>query len=251
MDEASVVDLPPRYVWRRLFAWIVDSLIAGLISTILLWPFLGDRSAIRLNDSNLSFTNCYEITKMAPDLHAMFPDYRLKGGSICDHYSYFVYNGQSINLSAEQDGSDTKTTIGFPVTFSGENFVSVEPIQPQSPLTLAIFIFGSAIFLTFATGTPGKRLLGLCVEPDATFPRLLKREVIRNLPLIVWEIAEFPNLFSLGTPSTAAVSLLGYFQIATLILATILAVFLWLIPLIRWRGTMPYDRVTGLVVTRA
>lgn len=188
---------------------------------------------------------------MGPDLHALFPDYRLTGGSVCDHYSYFVYNGQSMNLSAEQDGSDTKTTIGFPVTFAGDNFVSVVPIQPQSPLTLAVFIFGSAIFLTFATGTPGKRLLGLSIEPDAAFPRLLKRDVIRNLPLIVWEIAELPNLFSLGAPSTAAVSLLGYVQIATLISATILAVFLWLIPLIRWRGAMPQDRVTGLLITRA
>jgi RDD family len=244
-------DLPPRYIWRRFLATIVDLLIAGLISTILLWPFLGDRSGIRLDASNLSFTNCLAITKMGPDLAALFPDYRLTGGTVCDHYTYFVYNGQSLNLSAEQDGSDTKTTISFPVTFSGNDFVSVAPIEPQSPVSLAIFILGSATFLTFATATPGKRLLGLYVDPDAPFPRLLKREALRNLPLIVEAIAQFPDFFSLQSASPAMANAIGITQIAALITAAGLALLLWIIPLIRWRGTMPYDRATGLQVTRA
>ena len=244
-------EITPRYVWRRLFAWVVDGLIAGLISTILLWPFLGDRSTFRLDDSNVSFTNCHEITNMGADLQALFPDYLITGGTVCDHYSYFVFNGQSLNLSAQQDGSDTKTTISFPVIFSGDSFVSVAPSAPQSPFTLIIFILGSALFLTFATGTPGKRLLGLYVEPDTAFRNLLKREVIRNLPLIIWEISELPNLFALDAVSPTVGTFLNPLQIAAQILALILAVFLWLIPLIRWRGAMPYDRITGLRVTRA
>jgi hypothetical protein len=242
-------DVTPRYFWRRLFAWVIDGLIAALISTILLWPFLGDRSIIRLDQEYLYFTNCHQITEMGDDLRALYPDYRLIGGAICDHYTFFVFNGQSLNLTAEQDGSDTRINISRPITFSGENSEFVAPIEPQSPVTLAIFIFGSALFLTFATGTPGKRLLGLYVEPDAAFPRLLKRECLRNLPYILYAISNFPNFFFYETTSPATVSLISYAQLATQIAALIVAVFLWLIPLIRWRGTMPYDRATGLVVT--
>ena len=234
-----------------MFACVIDWLIAGLISTILLWPFLGDRSVIRLDAANLTFTNCNAITSLGDDVRAFFPDYRLTGGTVCSQYTYFVFNGQTLNLTAEQDGSDTKTIISSPVTFAGNKFQSVTPITPQSPVTLIIFILGSALFLVIATGTPGKRLLGLYVEPETPFRRLLKREAIRNLPFIVWEISKLPNLISLETVSPTALSLLSCAQIAVQILSLILAVILWLIPLIRWRGAMPYDRKTGLRVTRA
>ncbi|MDE3026875.1 MAG: hypothetical protein KGH84_00580 [Paracoccaceae bacterium] len=57
-DSAGFEQVPPRYFWRRVFAFVGDFLLAGLASALLIWPVvLLTHGQVRMNEAPIVGVN--------------------------------------------------------------------------------------------------------------------------------------------------------------------------------------------------
>lgn len=242
--------MPPRYFWRRFFAFIVDlfcaSLLAGGLSLLLMAMAPG---SFQISDGMLKLGRCYEIAKLPPQLIELIDGREIKKSKYCTHRPNLIFPSQNHVeievLNSKNDGGRVThlTRYEFKVDDSGRIIAALEI---DEVIGYFVLLIGSALFLQKDKATPGKRLLKLQVVGKGC---AICREARRIGPLLV--VGVFGAIFSAYSLNlTQAISIPWPFIVAAALPVLAFFVFYYLVPLIRWRGAMPYDRATGFQVKK-
>ena len=119
-------------------------------------------------------------------------------------------------------------------------------IEIDSVIRDFILLLGSAFLLLRGRRSPGKWLLGLQIAGQGC---AICREVRRIGPLLLSSVCI--TIFSAWTmtlPAPIPVPSIWFFGLAGFVF--LFALVYYVLPLLRWRGAMPYDKATGFEVTR-
>jgi hypothetical protein len=239
--------MEPRFLVRRAAAFILDLGLAWLLAMALIWPLLGHRDGIRLNEVGLVQKACQQANQVPQVLHDMVAPKVLNGVVICRSFVWGIDNGLSAQLIYDGKataGATTARSLIVPVDTAG---LPVNPWQPQLALGLGLLVLGSAGFLVLFGSTPGKWLFGLRVVGEGGFWHALARETQRFWPLGL--IALLTSGFLLGERAVATALAAGpILPLTALAAGFLLWHYLW--PLLRWSGAMPWDLHTRLLLTR-
>ena len=175
---------------------------------------------------------------------------------------FFTIEGSRIgSLSVELTEGELPFTSTKTIFFAAPVNQYGTPIAPidYSDLLFPTFsVFGLAYLLLTKNGqTPGKRLLGLQLvklpgKPSPTYQDYVKRETLHFIPF-TFNAALFLFgwlLYLSGVATLRQAFSIGWDDI-TVAAFSLLAILGWyILPLIRWRGQMIYDRLTGFQVIR-
>lgn len=238
---------PPRYFWRRVGATLIDMLLATIVSLLILLPFLGNTDHVRLDESGFYRKFCVNVTSIPPEAFAVIAPEQPAAAVACKTSVFGINNGMTMQLiyGVSRSGSMTfQRNANFAIDAAGK---PVTPLTPQSLLMAALLIGVGGFLLRRRGQSPGKRLLGLRVIAAETHP--FRREALKYLLLILngmvllvtWALG--PTLL----PRMAALSG-ATIGIGAVLFALACAAY-YLLPLLRWRGAMPWDRMVGSFVT--
>jgi len=250
---------PPRYFWRRAVAFLVDYCLAGLVALVLLLPFLGNTDRIRLGGGFIKMFMCRSVDTIAPDIAALIAPKRPDAAQVCDMWFNGVYDGRTLTVVydlVQTDHSTSSRSLSLPVSKDGE---LVDPVLPGPPLSVAILWIGAGLMIARFAFSPGKRLFGLRVVPaegseagSISRGRAIAREGLKLAPYLLMVFAgSIVTLGDIRTQAAFTVRMLDHWVwlAAAATLVGLLFILPYLVPLIRWRGAMFYDRRLGLIVT--
>lgn len=239
----------PRYFWRRVGAVAVDFVLATVVSTVLLWPFLGNPDQLRLDPIGVSASTCFTITSAPDSLLAIVAPKPIDAGFVCENTVNGRDNGKTATLIydvTKTENTSSQRSVSVPVDTNGN---PVAPMMPQSLINQALLIVVGGILLRRFGRTPGKRLFGLKVVGLTTSPGPV-RELLKNIPGVIMALG-FLSIWVFGPSSYAAIAHVPMLQFLLGILAFVaLAFWFYVLPVLRWRGATRYDRMLGLTVQR-
>jgi hypothetical protein len=239
---------PPRYFWRRTFATFADVLLASLLSALILLPFLGNTDQIRLDQSLVFVNRCQPVTNITQEAADLIAPEKPTAAIACKSSVLGIDNGLTLQLIygvTQTENTHSQRTISVPIDNNGKPII---PMMPQSFIETILLVAVGGWLLRSGRQTPGKRLLGLRVENAHAHPFL--REAMKyiysiftaSFMLLSWVWGD-ALLQSLGT--TSLTTLIG-----VAVLFGIAAFAYYLLPILRWRGAMPWDRYCGSTVQR-
>ena len=241
-----------RLFWRRLFAFSVDYLLVYGLTLLVLLPFLNPAEGkLRLANAPLSFTQCHPLTTLPQVYHDLIAPAPIDSATACKKRPFGLDNGLTVtliyNLVETQTNNVTTrsySSLSVAATEAGTPFI---PVQPQSALIWITLIVASASFLTKGQPSPGKRLLGLQIAGQGC---PMCREARRLGPCLLLGMTSL--LVPLFLQVEDLTTLSGNLSLIILIAVPLLLFlfFYYLLPLLRWRGAMPWDRATGFHVAR-
>lgn len=233
---------PPRLVWRRSLAFLVDYLFASLLALALLWPFVGNPDRLRLGGIIYS-QQCAPLTSITEEAAAVIAPDTPAAALVCQRSVLGRDNGLTLSLLyavVKTENTESSRNVSFPIDGEGK---PVQPLQPQDLLVVLILILGGGLFLKRFRMTPGKCLLGLRIAPGTS--SVFLREPLRLMPLLLAAVALliFLSLKPAQLNHLAQLPMTTFLAAVLLFTAGFLAYYLF--PLIRWRGVMPWDLWTG------
>jgi hypothetical protein len=254
-----------RSLRRRFFAYVVDSIAAGAVSTLLVMMLtlvVGDM--FRLSGGLINFTQC-EDTKIVLD-----PDGKPASTSgldrvqVCTNTANFFAQNRTIAITRQTSGEGWATSefVSFPVDDQNR------PVQPiyLDLVTWFVLIIGAAAFeASRLRATPGKLLFGLSVRSVSAEVSAFKATLIRNVLKNFWlfylilqyflslAMLEKNNIFQDGRVQIPA-NLWNQLTIATLFGAAFCATMIVIVIglFIPWKtaGRALYDKVADTFVVR-
>ena len=262
--------MQPRYFWRRAFAFLIDIILVSLLTSALLLPLH------KLAPNHVALLNGFLVGKQCMTMPAppkafadripagYFTDTTPIGFSLCRISAFFVaesYVGAAFTVERREGSNITKTKSLTQIT--NEKGKPINALDPSDIIVAMLAMFGFAYLLHNKRGqTPGKRIFGLQVvakSPDqpSSLKRYIARETLRNIILVgqgLLTLIGFMFLITGSNDAFLAVVAYGMDNMGVYIAVSMIffaALFLWyILPLIRWRGQMPYDRITGFEVIR-
>lgn len=262
--------MQPRFFWRRAFAFLADMTLVSLLTFALLLPLhmLAPNHVAPLK-SLFTAKQCILLPEPPKAFAETIPaGYFSDNGPIyfyqCRISAYFItesFVGAAFTVEREEGSMVTKTKRLTRITNErGEPLNALDP----SDIVIALFVmFGFAYFLRNKNGqTPGKRIFGLQVvaespEQPLSFKRYLARETLRNiffvgqglLTLIAFLSYQIGSNHAFFAAIIVVFADMGVFS--ALWIAFLATLVIWyFLPLLRWRGQMQYDRLTGFEVIR-
>jgi uncharacterized RDD family membrane protein YckC len=244
--EASSV--APRLAWRRIGAFLVDYSLAYVLTLLLLLPVLDpDQGKLRLSQGLLRFTSCNAVTTLPQAFHDLVAPKQIAEAQVCQTYPFGIRNGATVQILYDvvaQGPGRTYKHLTIATTSDGTPFI---PFAPQTTMLYLLLIIASAALLTRKRRTPGKRLFGLAVAGSGC---AMCRELRRLGPFLLVGLANLlaPFLIDMTTVPDLTNALPLLLLAGGLI--TLLFLLYYILPLIRWRGAMPWDRSTGYKVVR-
>lgn len=246
--------ITPRLFWRRAFALIIDLAIATALfvaALIALQPVFPDQIVF---DAPIGIRQCAEIEetdKLRDYARQLDPSLELPRTYIWCKESFFgvlEYQKLAVHVTtAEEEG--VKHTNGLTL-FVDENLDQFTPFDFGTLFTFAIPLF-MAMSTYWAGVTPGKKLLGLRLatpSPRPSFKQLLWREILRFAPFVFWGALQliFLILFTIFSPTEIIAWTFGLidnpFYWGLYFLVHTLSMLYYLVPMVRWRGSMLYDK---------
>ena len=240
---------PPRLFWRRAFAFLVDYLLATLLALAILWPFADTPDRLRLGGFLYTQT-CAPLTSITEEAAAVIAPDVPTAAMVCQKSVLGRDNGLTLSLLyavVKTENTSSSRNVSFPIDAQGK---PVQPWQPQGLVRTALLVVLGGALLTRYGWTPGKYLAGLRVAQGTRNAGW--REALRLLPLILFDAAALVFLRLEPENLNVLAQLPFSWFIALMLAVTALFLAYVLLPLIRWRGTMPWDRWTGRgPVTRA
>lgn len=263
MDKDS---RPKRYFWRRGAAFVVDVLLAYAWALVIL------AAANAVTGSDVYYwrgiatrTACSEAAP-SPLLAGINASLPVAAGwsrvvGLCE-VSAVGKKTQHILAVNDwiRDANITKTgSFTIPVSAAGDEFDSSLRLDPTVLVAYVLMIAWA-----WAAGrSPGKRLLGLAVQPvtgtDQAGSRALRRELLRLGPLALLPLVEVVATLAtwrLADTLPAYLRLMQFIMnnmFVLIALSTVLGLpiaIYYVIPLVRWRGQTFYDRLAGTMVVR-
>ena len=219
----------------------------------MLFPFLGpDETALRLSGAPLTFTTCKNVISVPQAIHDLVAPDKIASGTLCEARPFHIYNGKTLNLvyALNRDtlgAVTTSTSRSLSVAVDDTGRV-IQTFAPQSILIPLLLIIASAVLFARDRQTTGKRLARIRIVGEGC---AMCREV-RRLGLFV-VVGIFTLALGMAPPTALAAHQQGPVVLLLMggAVVFVLAVALYIWPLLRWRGAIPYDRATGFTVTRA
>lgn len=253
MNDAPPKLIQPRFFWRRMLALFIDWTLVSLLSTLLLLPFLRpDENGLRLGNATLSFSSCRNVASVTQELADLVAPEVIAKATLCEMRPFGIYNGKTIKLvyALNETSSANVTTSTFKtitVPIGGDDQI-VRAFVPQSVLVPLLLLIASAMFIARTGWTPGKRVAGLRVQGEGC---AICRELRRLGVFVVFGLGALVLSMAPMLPAEILAAAPAWMFVAggIAILAVFGALYVW--PMIRWRGAMPYDRATGFEVVRA
>jgi uncharacterized RDD family membrane protein YckC len=260
--------VPPqqaRYFWRRLIAYGLDIVVAWVIAALLLAALATDdfddafvsEDGRKSSDVSFSFqtasfrpplvyttTRCGKFTGLETEIASTVAPATVTEMQLCILRLYGIPNAVWADVTLDDTaaaGELAGKTVLVPLEIkNGFRFADV--------LAFGLFFAISVASLWLIRTTPGKWMMGLRVQGAPRIPTL-RREVIRTLPHILCVVV----IFGMNEAVRANPELLQTLYVPGLVVSgagILCAAVLWLWPMLRWRGAMPYDRWLGLTVVR-
>lgn len=263
MDKDS---RPKRHFWRRGGAFVVDFLLAYAVAVVILmavdaatgghfyyWGGIGTRTACNEAPPSPLLAQVDALSPLAPGWTRIA--FFCEQGAIGGKTRHII----GVNDWIQGDNLTRTSSFTIPVSDTGDQFDARLKLDPTALVAYAVML-GWA----WAVGrSPGKRLLGLVVRPVASADEArtvrFRREVLRLGPLALFALVEVILVlagwwFVDTLPAHLRMMQFVIDKIFILItLYTILALpfaAYYVLPLLRWRGQMFYDRLTGTMVER-
>lgn len=273
MNSALADPRLPRLFWRRLAAFVIDTvainavLIAFSLVLVLVLPW-APRFFVAATTTCEPAAPSQLATRIEREWPLALDQSRIN--QICTTSPWGAADSRTFVSSViDGKGFPVKRTISIDIDDEGTP-VSYSPVHIgqgvlHELVPVLLFCLASAILVARFGSTPGKRLVALRVvqqsgEPPP-FARAIKRETLRMLPLI---IATFDvplglllnAVFGTGDILLDLISAVrspgAPLQIVTLLVSVLflplVGIVWWALPLIRWRGQMIYDRLAGCYV---
>ncbi|PTX01202.1 hypothetical protein C8N33_108161 [Pararhodobacter aggregans] len=236
--------IPPRHLVRRLLALAVDSLLAWALVVVLLLSFTERGLRLPVPVIAIRGYDCTEV-EQAPDwLEQALGQIGAYSLRHCATTLFGLPNGHELRviLSDTRQGA-LRTSRRFVVPVDAA--LRVVPARPWIDLLpLALLGLASALFTAFGWSTPGKRLLGLRLQPVGT-PRPIRREILRLGPLLILGSAPlWPGLGAIVTWGPGAV-------LAAMAAIALALTWYYLWPFAHWTGQSRHDRLSGTRVIAA
>ena len=244
----SAAVTPPRYFWRRVFAFLIDtfvsSLLAGLIALVLIAMAPG---SFQLSDGMVKTGRCSKVTEFPQPIVDLIDGREVKEARFCKYRPNLIFPAQ---YSVKIDVLNSESASGRVKHLTKYNFASNEKgtliaaVKIDEVIGQFVLLLGSAMFLLKGRATPGKRLLKLQITGQGC---AICREARRLGPmLLVSVVGTIWAAYSLTL--TAAISISWPVAVAASMILLAAFVLYYVVPLIRWKGSMPYDRATGFRV---
>ena len=263
----DIVSIEPRHFWRRAFAFILDGLLIGIISGLLLVP-ISMAAGVDLGASSFGkVTTCDAAPPTLPvavqvDLQWPLAAGEARTNMLC-HVSmlgvpgYDVFRTSTASSSKSQGGVVTYTSsrsLGV-IVDKGGNLVSVTD-YPNLAIPLGVLLF--ALFTVNGRRTPGKVMLSLRAvtrngEPFG-WAIALRREALKLLPLLLafmLQVYQFATTYAEAESLGALIQFVrsGAFSVLLLTGPVVVAIW-WFGPFFFWSGATWYDRIAGTRVIR-
>lgn len=256
-------DETPRYFWRRFFAYAVDVGIAWLVAAVVLSIFDDDDLDSNMATNSVEYTfgigihsnefrpplrlgsmTCGPATPILGFLQNQVAPATISSAEFCIERSY----GLPVAVSATATLADTPEAGDL-----GGQKVNV-PLRILSlhrfadTIAFGVFLCLGILTTRLSGRSFGKRLLGLRVTGRNPVPSL-RRELVRNLPHLL-VVPTFALINWLLPPLPVVPTAVQALVIGLNTLSAAAFIFLWLVPMIRWRGALPHDRWFGTKVVR-
>lgn len=264
MDAPSAVGIyRPRYFWRRFLAFCVDLLLCWVALSVIFALATDDNlnddltapetsvnfgASISLGEFRpwlyIGTKTCGGVGTLGEDLAAYMAPAKITSAEACFERSFGLAIGGTASLQVAdtpEAAAIAGQTVDLPLRIHGlRGWVDV--------LALGLFLVMSVFSLSVFRTTPGKHLLGLYVAATGPVPAL-RREVLRSLPHIL-SVGVVAVIGWFGTTPAGIMPWANPLAVVVQLAALAAALYLWIVPLLRWRGTLPYDRWLGLHVRR-
>lgn len=237
--------MPPRLFWRRLGAFLVDHTLAMLVITALALPWVGEGMRLPQPPLALRTYECRDLER-APDWLVPVIGQQVSVLRLCRNRLWGLPNGQEIAAIWHTETSDGQR-ISRQLRVQVDGSLNPAGILSALPDLLVLLLLAAASAgLTLAgRRSPGKALMGLRIAGKPG--RAPLREGLRLAPWLafhlIWAAMEAGLL--------PHVLLFSFDGIVAGVVGTLAMFFGWyLLPLLRWRGAMPWDRLSGFQVVR-
>ncbi|OWV90400.1 RDD family protein [Rhizobium sp. R693] len=255
--------LQPRLFWRRAFAYLIDmAIFEALLAVVAL--------IVPLNFGMPLFesTQCGEVTS-GPLVEKVEHEWPLKQGEkrenqLCRVTQFLgkerVFFRTTVITGKPDGGTFSSRSVSAALDQNGD---PIDPVSDHAGTLAGLLIVSVAFAYLGANGrrTLGKKLLSIrVVTVDGASPlwsKTLKREFLKFSPLIAFvgidligtataSDRSFETMIHTMRDGTAATSA----PVLTAVGFLIAALLWWVLPLIRWKGQMFYDRFSGCEVRR-
>jgi hypothetical protein len=213
-------------------------------------PFLRpDETPLRLSGATLNFSSCRNVTSVTQEIVDLVAPELIARATICERRPFGLYNGRTLNLiyalNETKKGVVTKSSHRtLSVSLNSDDEV-MQAFGLQSFLNPFLLMVLSALFLVRNGRTPGKWLVGIQVTGRGC---ALCREARRLGVFVVGGAVSVALSVVPITSKLAHLPVLWFFLGGLAVFGLFVVLYIW--PLIRWKGAMPYDRSTGFRVTR-
>lgn len=269
MNSTVAGSILPRFFWRRLAAFVVDTLlfyiVAAIVSIILVvalpWApryFIPSMTACEPTAPDALVQRIEREWPLAPG--------QSRVSQICTTSFWGVADSRSfVSTLVDAGDNPTQRTINFEIDEAG-NPVELEAMRLGTEVfdelvpVLLFCLSGAALIARFGT-TPGKKLFALRVIADngeaLPFAKAAKREALRMLPAMLDAFSAPFMLLSIASFGSGdilrdlmdATTILGapvqIIMLAGGLIFPLFAIVWWVLPLLRWRGQTIYDRLSG------
>lgn len=251
----------PRYFWRRSSATVIDSLLISLIVFVLYLPLTAlFPNQFIIQSSPLASTSCTSLSSPPESFLQALPnnfypqDTKVRYQQ-CEITSFLVgkkYLGTtSATILMQIDPIKISTRSYSKPTDKNGNPIPGQDYQNILGLIVSILI--PSVFLTFWSGrTIGKMVFGIRVKADnqSSLGLFIKRESLKYFPILVVALIAIPVWISDTTFEADLISQSSGVVYLAMISILLISAIWYILPLMRWDGQMPYDRLTGLKVIK-
>ena len=259
-------DREPRHFWRRVFAFLLDVLVAQLVVS-LVFSAVDGVAGTSLGDS---FTSSQSQCSPAPADHPQvlrienmwpLPAGWQRENTICSDGMGVDQSWSFTTRASRKEGETTYTKeVGYAIDKDGKA-LPAEYAPNFGPFAIVLF------FIVLAANgwrTPGKAALSLRIKTAAGdrpgWGHAFRREVLKLLPIMsfgvmaVWVAVAPPDVLTNSEASIIAMRD-GTFLTSPWMLMLFSwcagTIIWWFGPFVRWRGRTWYDALAGTKVVRS
>jgi len=248
---------PKRYMWRRFIALIIDVLLIQAFFFVLMalaQPLVPGKVII---SPPIGMNYCKaldETPKLLKFAQMVDPTLKLpREFTLCTNSVFGLFEHDKLIvkvITAEDVNTSYSLRIGV---YVDEELNIITPFDFESifmiltPLVYALYVFRFR-------ATPGKNIVGIRLYNFGQKPSLLSligREYLRFSPFVIFAVASLIYMAVLQTNNSGnTIPALVHTIIKPTFWYGLIAIYIagllyYLVPFIRWRGRMPYDKWTG------
>jgi uncharacterized RDD family membrane protein YckC len=262
ITQASQRTLQPRLFWRRAIAYLIDMAIFEIVlgAVMLIVPL---NFGIPLFQS----TQCEEVTSglLVEKVEREWPlnPGETRANEICLIRDFLGPESPYFRTTVVTDNADGGSVSWRSLSVAlDQNGDPAEGISGLIGPVVGVFFVSLAFSFLSANGrrTLGKKVLAIrVVTVEGTpphFRRALKRELLKFSPWIA--LVGFDSIVAASSPQDLDAMIRSVrdgdatttIQIVVGVVLSVLTLVWWVLPLIRWRGQMIYDQLSGCAVRR-